>query len=551
MPASRGTRRAWASWPGWSWCWRRPTPASVNRGLARVPGDHDVVILNNDVLPGRHWLECLQRAAYTRGEVGVVGPKLLYPDGRIQAAGSYRNLDAPEWFDHRYRFKPPDHGPARVRDRALAVTGACMYVKRTALDQVGDFDERFPMAYEDVDWCLRCWEAGLEVRYEPLATLTHEESITRGTAVGERERRSQEWFWTKWGDWFDRREVCTPDDRLRVVYVTEDTGVGGGHRDVFEHLNRLIRRGHDAELYTLAGPPDWFPLEAPVKSFASYEELTAALAPLKAIKVATWWNTAASVWRASVSAGVPVYFVQDIETSYYAGDVEMQQLVLASYREEFNYLTISGWNQQGLRALGLRSSLIPPGIDLDNFRRLGTARRNDVVLTAGRSLPLKNLGMTIEAWQRLDPRPELWMFGVEPELTPGAGARYFERPSDARLNELLNEATVFVSTSLHEGFALPPLEAMAAGTAVVTTDAHGNRDFCRHDENCLMVGFDATSVAAAIERLLRDPELRERLGTEGRRTAHAYGWERRIDELERFYLELARGGAVTQVSGVR
>ncbi len=55
-------------------------------------------------------------------------------------------------------------------------------------------------------------------------------------------------------------------------------------------------------------------------SFEDYDELVEALAGLDAIKVATWWNTAAPVWRASVLRGIPVYFVQDIETSYYPDD---------------------------------------------------------------------------------------------------------------------------------------------------------------------------------------------------------------------------------------
>ena len=66
---------------------------------------------------------------------------LLYPDGRIQAAGAYRNLGAPEWFDHRYRFKRPDYGPANVADVTLAVTGAAMYLRRSLIDEVGDFDD--------------------------------------------------------------------------------------------------------------------------------------------------------------------------------------------------------------------------------------------------------------------------------------------------------------------------------------------------------------------------------------------------------------------------
>ena len=424
-------------------------------------------------------------------------------------------------------------------DTALAVTGACMYLRRALIDELGSFDEDFPMAYEDVDYCLRAWEAGWDVRYEPGARLTHVESPTRGTEVGERERRSQDHFWDKWGDWFDRRDVATADGGLRIIYVTQDTGVGGGHRDVFEHLNRLQRRGHSVELYSLDGPPDWFPLEVPVRAFGSYEGLAAELARQDAIKVATWWETAHWVWRASVTRGIPVYFVQDIETSYYPGDPAAQNRVLASYREEFRYMTISGYNRQGLAELGLEAELIPPGIDLDNFRPLDRTKRDDVVLSIGRSLPLKNLPLTIDAWKRLEPRPELWMFGVEPELGPEHGARYFERPSDERVNELFNEATVFVQTSIHEGFCLPLLEAMAVGTPVVSTDAHGNRDFCRHEENCLIADPDPESVSQALARVLGDARLRERLAAAGLETAADYAWEKRIDRLERFFTEVA------------
>jgi len=101
---------------------------------------------------------------------------------------------------------------------------------------------------------------------------------------------------------------------------------------------------------------------------------------------------------------------------------------------------------------------------------------------------------------------------------------------------------VLVSTSTHEGFALPPLEAMAAGCAVVCTDAHGNRDFCVDGENCLMPEPAPDAVAAAIARLLDDRALRERLVAAGRETARHYGWEPRIDVLEAVYEQAAGAG---------
>jgi glycosyltransferase involved in cell wall biosynthesis len=98
---------------------------------------------------------------------------------------------------------------------------------------------------------------------------------------------------------------------------------------------------------------------------------------------------------------------------------------------------------------------------------------------------------------------------------------------------------VFVQTSTHEGFCLPPLEAMATGGAVVCTDAHGNRDFCVDGVNCLIPEPTVESVSGALRRLLGDAALRERLGRAGIETAADYAWTRRIDELEAFLDRLA------------
>jgi GT2 family glycosyltransferase/glycosyltransferase involved in cell wall biosynthesis len=531
--------------------------ANVNRGLRAADPERDVVVLNSDTEARDGWLAGLQYAARQEDDIGIVGARLLYPDGRIQFAGTVRNLGAPEWFDHRYRFKPEDWGPAALAGPVLAVTGACMYVRRELIERVGLLDERYPMAYEDVDWCLRAWEAGFRVFYFPAASLYHHESVTRGMDVGERERASQRVFWERWGDFFDARPVRTQDGRLRVIYVTEGTGIGGGHRDIFEHLNGLAERGHEVALYTLGEPPDWFDLHAPVHTFEDYDELIEALAGVEALKVATWWNTAAPVWMASVLHGIPVYFVQDIETSYYPDDEVVRHAVIASYRPEFHYMTISGWNREQLAALGLGAELIPPGIDLENFRpRADVERRGDMVLALGRTNPLKNLPLTVAAWRALPaPRPELCLFGIEPELVGGAegmrdeGLRYVDSPSDEQVAELLAEATVFVQTSTHEGFCLPPLESMATGGAVVCTDAHGNRDFCVDGENCLIPAPERGAVSGALARLLSDPELRARLGQAGIATAQEYAWERRIDALEAFLEGVATPRRVSLDSG--
>jgi GT2 family glycosyltransferase/glycosyltransferase involved in cell wall biosynthesis len=520
---------------------QRGFAANANRGLRAVGPDEDAVLLNSDVIAHKGWLERLQYGAFLESSTGIVGPKLLYRDGTIQSAGSIRNPGAPEWFDHAHRFKPEDHPQANVPLPYLAMTGATLYIKRAVIDAIGYLDEGYGMAYEDVDYCLRAWDAGFQVLYYPYASLTHLEARTRGTEQGERELASQQRFWDRWGPWFEERPVRTGDGRLRIIYVTEDTGVGGGHRVVFQHLNGLAARGHQCELWSLDGEPDWFELDVPVREFEDYEALAAALAAEDAIKVATWWGTARYVWQASARRGIPAYFVQDLETSYYPDDVDAQAGVLASYRPEFHVVTTSEWVEERLRELGVDvEARIAPGLDVDRFFPLDRTRDERALLALGRSNPLKDFKLTADAYRKLpDPRPELWLYGIEPELGEPLGATYHIRLSDSEVNELMGTAAVFVQTSRHEGFCLPVLEAMATGLPVVCTDAHGNRDFCRDGENCLMPEHDAGAVATAIQRLLDDKALRARLTEGGLRTAREYDWMRKLDDLERFFENVA------------
>ena len=513
---------------------------NVNRALHHVE-NNDVILMNNDIIAHKGWLKALQHSAYYSKKTGIAGPKLLYPDGTIQSAGSHRNLGAPEWFDHRYRFKDGDFGPANIRGYCIGVTGACMYIRSEVLDTIGLLDEDFTMAFEDMDYCLRAWEAGFRVAYQPHSVLTHHESKTRGTEQGERELDSLKYFWGKWGKWFSSRRVSAGGEKLKIIYCTHDTGVGGGHRVVFDHMNKLADRGHDVELFTLDNSDDWFDIRVPVRTFKKYKALIECLSQIDAIKVATWWETAEPVWLSSVTKGIPVFFVQDIESSYYRDNAYARSRVLSHYRNEFQYLTTSDWNVRQLEGFGVDVAKVSPGIDLDTFKRDEDMKRSEnVILTLGRSNYLKNLDLTLKAWRKLPkPRPELWMFGIEPELGEEDGIRYFESPSDKEVNTLFNQSTVLCQTSLHEGFCLPILEAMATELPVVCTDADGNQDFCVDGENCLMPEADADSVSDALARVLDDGELRSHLAERGTKTAVEYGLEYKIDELERFFLGVA------------
>ncbi len=520
---------------------------AVNTGLREADKKYDVVLVNSDIVAHPGWLEGLQFGAYEFGvDTGIVGPKLLYPDGRIQSAGSHRNTDVPEFFDHYYRFQDSNYGPANIPQYCQAVTGACMYVKREFLNYVGFLDDKFQFAFEDVDWCLRGWESGFRTLYFPAATLTHVESATRpkNQTISDKEKQSIKYFWQKWGDWFDKRNVANAQGHKRIIFVLQTFGLSGGIKNIFELANRLQLRGFAVEIWGIDKHPSPWKVEdgLKIRTYKNYERLIAALSKEEAIKVATWWETAFPVWLSSVNKGIPVYFISEFETWFYPNDVIAQSSVVSCYRKEFRNTTISSYNLDELKAIGLDSALIPCGYENETYKQIkGVKREENVVLGVGRSFFQKNFEMTFNGWKLLgDKRPEMWLYGFEPELAKRDNRiTYHTKPSNQEVNELYNRATMFIQTSRHEGFCLPILEAMAAGCPVICTDAHGNRDFSFDGKNCLIVAQDdAEGLKNAIERLLNNPKLRDKLAKEGLKTVKNFKWDAIVNKAEKFFAEV-------------
>jgi len=140
--------------------------------------------LNNDVeIADPDWLQFLVRQA-VRPDRGAVGARLLYPDGTIQHAGVITGVGGGAGHAHRLqRVDDPGYfRRASLPQRVSAVTAACLVVARDKFLAVQGFDEpEFPVAFNDVDLCLKLNARGWQSFYEPRATLIHHESKSRGT----------------------------------------------------------------------------------------------------------------------------------------------------------------------------------------------------------------------------------------------------------------------------------------------------------------------------------------------------------------------------------
>ena len=175
---------------------------AVNVGLRRAhEAEADAVLVNADIEFYQHgWLGHMRSRLDTRKRpAAVVGGRLLYPTGHLQHAGIYFSLLKRNWY-HRFHFGPGDLHEAQMPFRC-PVTGALQFIRWETLEAIGVYDQGYRMGYEDVDYCLRVFQAGLECIYEPGATAYHLESYFRGRPtprIAAWQEESAARLWSRW-----------------------------------------------------------------------------------------------------------------------------------------------------------------------------------------------------------------------------------------------------------------------------------------------------------------------------------------------------------------
>jgi O-antigen biosynthesis protein len=146
---------------------------ACNQGADLAAGEY-LIFLNNDTVPHQGWTEALLEPMLQNPEIGMVGPKLLFPDGTIQQAGVvFSNNILPY---HLYAGCPGDLPGANKRRFFTALTAACFMVSRTDFSAVGRFDTRYVNGMEDMHFCMSLIKSGKRILYNPESRVTHFES---------------------------------------------------------------------------------------------------------------------------------------------------------------------------------------------------------------------------------------------------------------------------------------------------------------------------------------------------------------------------------------
>lgn len=183
--------------------------AICNYGVEQANGEY-IILLNNDIeIINPDWIERMLEHAQ-RSEIGAVGGKLLYPDGRIQHAGVVAGMVGAA--GHPHKFFPDQHigyhGRLHMVYNVSAVTGAMMMMRTEKFKEAGGLDEdNLAVAYNDIDLCLKLMDKGYINLFTPHAKATHHESISRGyedtDEKVQRLLKEQGYFLEKWADFLE------------------------------------------------------------------------------------------------------------------------------------------------------------------------------------------------------------------------------------------------------------------------------------------------------------------------------------------------------------
>jgi len=385
---------------------------------------------------------------------------------------------------------------------------------------------------------------------------------------------------------------------IKIVFAMYSTGLAGGVRAIFEIANRLHERGYDISIISLGGDHSWFRVRVPVyyvevpkplglmiKAYKSLRSLrfrgiranyfdinrwsgklglgfqvdlirilAEAISSFEPdVAIATWYPTALSVWLSCISR--PYYFMQDFPELVLEADGSFGlRLFEATLRLPFYFLANSTYTKSLIlnHNRDAKVTVTGVGVDIDTFHprkvKMVDSQGKPVVMAIIRGIRFKGDEVALKALNIINRELPIHVILVGNSITinrlfsevrPEFTYSLFESVDDDSLAKLYSSSDVFIFTSYRESFGLPPLEAMACGTAVVTTDCGGNMDYAVNGYNSLVVpSGNPEAVARATLRVLKDDKLKEKLIEGGIKTAKSWTWSKVTDKFEGALKEL-------------
>ena len=469
-----------------------------NVGIAAARRDADVLLLNNDIeVREDGWLDALRRTAYAAPEVGVVGCRLVLPDGRLLHAGTVVLPDTC-WGQQIGSLEIDVNQYARDRE-VQGIVFACAYLKRDLIDAIGGLSEDYESYFEDTDYCLRARAKGFRVVCCGGTTLVHHEhgsTTDDPTLFDHLFQRSRRTFRRKW---LRQLEDHYTLDLSWQSIMNFPTGYATSCRGL---LRALDGRGVRVRYSYVYGKGTPFPVAEPADS---------------------------GDYVLNVIAGRKRRWRPKVAVVYGQGDVFHRNR--GRYRVGYTMLEVDGFprrwveaanamdevwvpstfNRDGFQRCGAKRPIhvMPLGVDVEHFHPEIRAHRNphgDFVFLANfewgeRKAPEVLLRVFNRTFRRGEPvvlvcktiNRDPWV-NVRSRIAAlrlrESGGRILFLHNRVlphhELGSLYRSADCFLSVSRGEGWDMPLMEAMACGLPAIATDWGAHRDFTS-EELCYLL----------------------------------------------------------------
>ncbi|MFC5653479.1 glycosyltransferase family 4 protein [Paenibacillus solisilvae] len=334
---------------------------------------------------------------------------------------------------------------------------------------------------------------------------------------------------------------------MKVVIPVGALHLGGGCKNLADLANALHARGHDTEVLVPEEAPVVYDIHCKLTRIPS---LRASYIPYGDIVIANFYTTFSACYEAWPKQ--VIRFSQAYEPSW----VWNRDFAVWTYSQGVPVITLSSWlDEQIYKDVRQRTHVINPGIDPKVFypspipKKLIPGKRKIILYLArdpDSGYEIKGFHDFIRCMVLFNSayQGKYIVHMVCPEkilkLPSGIPYRTYGAISDKQFAELYREADVFVSSSWIEAYGFPPLEAMACGTPVVTTDSGGIRDFAEHMQSAFITKPRRPSeLAGALKAVLTNEALYQKLAAGGLKSASRFrkhDFEQKlVDTLEQIY----------------
>ncbi|WP_026486299.1 glycosyltransferase [Caldanaerobius polysaccharolyticus] len=336
--------------------------------------------------------------------------------------------------------------------------------------------------------------------------------------------------------------------KLDITYLPIVNGITGGMRIIYEQINRLHDRGHNVNAVSYYSNPDWFNLKINVKKVDINDDISKHINNNNVI-IYTFWNQ----WYEVNRFDNTMFLIQGDEFLF--DDSKLQDIMRAAVANSYIYaeskfLAVSRFLSETIqRKYGRYCEIIKNAIDIEKFYNEDLETKHEkikIIIVGNAMLKFKGFDDIFKAFDIVRSKgydfDVIWITQTQPEVCPDYIELYIN-PLQDKIPELYREADIYVCGSYYEACPLPPLEAMASGCAVVTTDNGGVSEYAIDGYNCLMVKIgDYIGMAESIIKLIEDKQLRTQLISNSLKTAKEFTWDKAIDILEnlliREYLDI-------------